>query len=124
RWGEQEQLTLTETDQRWVSIVNSSTCATLDEQSIPHNKALASSDGGQILDPDTVYEARLIPLLLQEDFSEYDDQTQINGPTGKLGNWEIQDEGATNAPSSWEIRQEATSSAKFIVQTSAIAGGP
>lgn len=71
-WGDEEQLTLNELDEYWVSVINGSTCATIDTTKIPHNKTLASAAEGQTLAPDTVYEARLIPLLLHETFTSED----------------------------------------------------
>lgn len=89
RWGTAEKLTLTEREERWVKVVNDSTCAKLDEQKITPNKTLTSAAEGQVLDPDTVYEARLVPLLLHEDFTE------------DLAGWQTIDQ--ASPASKWEV---------------------
>lgn len=123
RWGETEELTLTESAERWITVVNASDCATLDTTVIPHNKTLTSAAEGQVLDPDTVYEARLVPLLLHEDFSDYAVGTSVNGPSGALDRWAVHDAGVNDRPSHWEIREEGTPPSRHIVQTSNIWGG-
>ena len=123
RWGEAEKLTLTESEERWIKVVNESTCAKLDEQKIPHAKTLFSSAEGQVLDADTVYEARLIPLLLHEDFGAYAVGTVVDGPSGTLDGWAVKDEGTSNAPSRWEVGQAGTPPSRYIAQTSGISGG-
>jgi hypothetical protein len=96
RWGKTEDLWLDESELLSISRVNANGCASLDPDLIRHDKTLNSL--GLVLDPDTVYEARLIPLILDEDFS-----------TG-LGVWQTIDEGARNAPSKWQIRKSLTGS--------------
>ena len=91
RWGETEDLMLTKSEERWITVVNSSTCVALDPTIIPHHKTLTAAEAGQVLDPDTVYEARLVPLLLHEDFSE------------DLAGWEKVDEGTNDRPSNWDL---------------------
>jgi hypothetical protein len=76
-----------------------------------------------VLDPDTVYEARLIPLLLREGFRNYEVNASAHGPSGKLGRWEVHDEGDSNTPSKWEVREAGTPPAPFLRQTRSIKGG-
>ena len=52
---------------------------------------------------DTVYDARLIPLLLHEDFSAYLVGTVALGPAGTIGDWTVIDQGSTSGPSRWEV---------------------
>ncbi|MGH8067489.1 MAG: hypothetical protein ACRERE_20095 [Candidatus Entotheonellia bacterium] len=99
RWGVTEQLTFTESEERWITIVNASDCATLNPDIIPHQKTLFSAAEGQVLDPDTIYEARLVPLLLHESFSDT-----------SLAGWEkpASAEGTNGGPSQWEVRYHET----------------
>lgn len=99
RWGVTEKLTLTESEERWVTLVKASNCAALDPNVVPHQRTLFSAAEGQVLDPDTVYEARLVPLLLHESFSDEN-----------LAGWEkpISAEGTNGGPSRWEVRYHAT----------------
>jgi hypothetical protein len=44
----------------------------------------------------TVYDARLIPLLLHEDFSAYPAGTVALGPAGTIGDLTVIDQGSTS----------------------------
>lgn len=123
QWGETEELKLTESTEFWIKVVNASTCVTLDTDMIPHAKTLTSAAIGQVLDPDTVCEARLIPLLLHEDFGSYPVGTDIDGPSGTLNQWTVIDMGNQGGSSHWEIRAEGVPPSRHIIQTSNIAGG-
>jgi hypothetical protein len=72
RWSKTEDLTLSMTDEFYVSVINSSQCVPtpLDPDEFVSNETLASSAESQVLDSDTVYEARLVPLLFHEEFDK------------------------------------------------------
>lgn len=124
RWGKIEKLTLDRGELRWILTLNSSTCTpSLDVGSIPHDSTLTSGADVQVLDPDTVYEARLVPLLLHEDFSRFPAGTVIKGPAGKLNGWQVYDEGHKDGPSQWEIGQTGSPAGFYILQTSNLWGG-
>lgn len=89
RWGATEALTLTASEIRYLTVIDGSTCVELDRTIIPHQVTLSSADPGQVLDPDVVYEARLVPLLMHEDFS------------AGLAGWTVVDVGTNQAPSQW-----------------------
>ena len=126
QWGVQEELTLTESEIGWVAIVNGSNCGlSLSFNDITHNKKLTSAADGQVLNPDTVYEARLIPLLLHEDFAASTVGTCADGPDGTLDRlWIVRDEGTQDGPSHWEIRKAGTPPTPYIIQTSNIWDNP
>ncbi len=126
QWGVQEELTLTESEKGWVAIVNGSNCGlSLSFNKITHNKKLTSAADGQVLNPDTVYEARLIPLLLHEDFAAYTVGTCADGPDGILdGLWFVRDEGTQDGPSHWAIQEAGTPPTRYIIQTSNIGDNP
>ena len=123
RWGATEELTLTESAQRWITVVNASDCATLDPTIIPHEKTLTSAAEGQVLDPDTVYETRLVPLLLHEDFGTLPIGASVNGPSGTLDGWTVHDDSINDEPSHWEIREAGTPPSRHIAQTANIGSG-
>jgi hypothetical protein len=125
-WDTTEELTLTESDALWIKLVNERQCdptGSIDMQGIPHNKTLTSAGEGQVLDGDTLYEARLVPLLLRETFSGYAVGATANGPLGNLGRWAVDDSGGIDGPSHWEVREEGAPPGKYLIQTSNIRGG-
>ena len=95
RWGETEQLILTESERHLITLIDDKGCVALDPTVIPHDRTLTSAFEGQVLDPDTLYESRLVPLLLHEVFSDAD-----------LPGWETVSgaEGENGGPSNWEAR--------------------
>jgi hypothetical protein len=120
RWGVTDDLMLTESELRWIITVNASTCAVLDTTLIPHNKTLTSAADGQVLDPDTVYEARLVPLLLHEDFGTLALGAKVIGSAGSLDRWVAEDQGNLSRPSHWEIRETGVPPSRYVIQTSSI----
>lgn len=121
-WGTVEELTLTEGEQRWLALANSQThcLPAISMESISHDRKLTSAVAGRVLEPDMVYEARLIPLLLREGFLGYVAGTVALGPSGKLGRWEVHDKGKVNTPSKWEVHQVGATPSRYLTQTSNI----
>lgn len=115
RWGRTDMLTLTESETRWIATVNASTCIDEDVTSIPHDRTLVVGENGLVLAPDTVHEARLVPLLLHETF---------NDDTGEeLGGWLVHDEAPNNGPSHWEVRETGEPPSRYVIQTTNVGGG-
>lgn len=96
RWGHTESVQLSDSERRYVIVIDGVRCVVLDQAVIPHHVTLVSGDDGQVLAPDTVHEARLVPLLLHEDFT-----------TG-LARWTVVDGGDQQAPSAWAVRGHPT----------------
>lgn len=106
RWRTAEQLILTESETRGIWVVNASDCGLhIDTRNIPHDNTLASAAEGQVLDPDTVYEARLVPLLLHEGFTE------------DLAQWQPFDEEQATSATSWETRGHQTLTGDAAIAT-------
>jgi hypothetical protein len=122
RWGRTEDLSLTESDKLWITVINGSDCATLDTTVIPHAVTLSGTDG-EVLDADTVYEARLVPLLLHEGFAGYTLGATATGPSGQLGRWQVHDEGPNQGPSQWQIGADGVPPSRFITQSTNTWGG-
>jgi hypothetical protein len=124
-WGAVEELTLTEGEQRWLALSNTTNrcLPVIKQESITHDKKLTSAIAGRVLEPDVIYEARLIPLLLREGFRNYATATVAQGPSGRLGRWVVRDEGNTNTPSKWEVGETVAPVSKYLTQTSKIKGG-
>src|SRR5262249_30911300 len=80
----------------------------------PKDDALASSDPERVLAPDTLYEARLVPLLLHESFP--------GDVLGKVpGGWYSEDAGPGGS-SSWKVGEVGEPPSRFVEQLSAIGG--
>ncbi len=122
-WGKNELLLLVESEQCWITAINASDCAILPPETISHTAVLTSDTKGQVLEPDTLYEARLVPLILHEDFSIFPVRTTVSGPNGTLGRWTVLDQGSNEGSSRWQILEDGLLSSRFIIQTSNIWGG-
>ena len=123
RWGRIDALTLTQLESQWIQTVNNGTCAHIDVASIPHDDALAVGQPGLVLDGDTVYEARLVPLLLHERFTTAAIGDAASGPSGSLHGWSVRDDGTTGGPSLWRIGADNVAGApRHVRQLSSIRG--
>jgi hypothetical protein len=114
-WGVAETLGLTETETRWLALLDASTCVPdVDRTQIPKDLTLAAP--AAVLAPDTLYQARLMPLLLHEDFARIDTGT---------GRWNVHDLASTGGPSAWSIVHSINPVAANLAQTGGIgsAGG-
>lgn len=60
RWGNASERTLTASEARWIETVNARGCATIDPAVILHSRILTAVDEDLVLDPDALYEARLV----------------------------------------------------------------
>lgn len=123
-WGAVEELTLTEGERRWLALAaEGNRCLpAVEESGIVRDRKLTSAVAGRVLEPDAVYEARLIPLLLREGFAGYATGIAAQGPSGGLGRWRVHDEGGVDAPSHWEVRETPAPAAKYLIQTGGIKG--
>lgn len=124
-WKRVEKLTLTEGERRWLALAGGADdCLTgIEESSIARDKKLVSAVARRVLEPDTVYEARLVPLLLHEEFCGYALNATAQGPSGNLGRWQVLDEGDLNAPSTWVVGETVEPRSRYLAQTSSIRGG-
>ncbi len=120
QWGQAEQITLHEYEERWIETIGASGCIAFDPETIERDRTLTPVTG-HVLEPDSFYEARLIPLLLHEHFDDL--PTTSVTRNGWLGKWLVHDQsGALNGPSSWRVLSKPGNS--FVVaQTTAIGGG-
>ena len=124
RWGESDDRTISQNDIHWITTINTHHCVPdIKVESIPRNKSIQSKDEGQVLSPDTLYEARLVPLLLHEDFSDFSVGDFASGSNAKLGLWKVVDKGTNYSPSHWEMGKTGALPTYYIFQKSNIWGG-
>ncbi len=125
RWGRQAALSLSRSDERWLRHLDATTCVTVDWSQIARDQQLQS--GGQVLAADTLYEARLIPLLLRESFSGYaldstaTAQTPLSG--GAAGGWLVYNDG-TPPGGRWVVGREGNPPSGYVAQEVAVSRGP
>jgi hypothetical protein len=120
-WGRSEARELARSDRRWEALLRNNDCQ-LGLAERPRDSTLLSSTRG-ILEPESLYEARLIPLLLHDDFAGYGNAV-ISGPSGVLSGWQVHDVGTDEGPSHWEIVSEGDpANFVFLAQTSRLWGG-
>ncbi len=124
RWGRTETLTLAGSAETWVTRLETSTCTVLDRQRIPHDVTLDSVTPDQVLLPEALHEARLVPLLLHEDFRGHAVGAAATGPSGTLGRWRVAEAGSAGGPSQWRVGEETGPPAtRHLAQAVAVAGG-
>ena len=124
RWGKTDTLTLEGSEKRLLALMVNTDCIRKEEpDDIQTDSTLTSLDSRQVLDPDTLYEARLVPLLLHEDFITYDlDETQMES-SELLGGWHVIDSGTNNSQSHWQVGGIDDPLRHYIEQVSNIWGG-
>jgi len=119
-WGRSETRELARSDRRWEALLRNNDCQ-LGLAERPHDSTLFNTTK-EALQPESLYEARLIPLLLHDDFAGYDNAV-ISGPDGVLGGWHVHDVANDEGPSRWEIGSEKSSANFFLTETSRLSGG-
>ena len=128
RWGRSETLSLTESEQRWLEVLNNARCTAgvIDLGTVvrPQTVRLESF----VLDPATTYEARLQPMLLHETFDGFALGSVASGTGASLGGssaftWTVTDVGTADAPSLWRVGEAGVPLARFIEQTANISLG-
>jgi hypothetical protein len=114
-WGVVETAGLTEIETRWLALIDASSCVPdVNRTQIPKDLTLAAP--AEVLAPDMLYQARVAPLLVHEDFARIDTGT---------GRWQVHDFASTGGPSAWSITHSTNPVAANLVQTGSIgaAGG-
>ncbi len=128
RWGRTDTLSLSESEQRWLDVLDRARCTggSIDLGTVTHNKAAALS--GFVLDPVTTYEGRLVPQLAADSFDGYGLGATASRTgavlSGNLWSWTARDQGAVGGPSFWRVAATGTPVARFVQQTSSLYGGP
>ena len=126
RWSRQDQATLSGSEQRWVAQLDGASCVEFDETAILPDQSLGS--GGQVLDAERLYEARLKPLLLHEVFDRYAVGATAGGSgaalaDGLTGGWRVLDIGAADGPSRWVVREDSSPPTRSVEQTTNVSLG-
>jgi hypothetical protein len=106
-WGATETAGLSEMETSWLAMIAANQCVPdVDETQIPKNLTLTAPD--EILAPDALYQARLMPLLLHEDFARIESGT---------GRWQPHDFTPKGGASAWSIGHTTVPVAANLTQT-------
>ena len=88
KWGQAGTVTLTDHEERWLSVLSSGGCALIPIGSIVKDTTMQPTSVAHVLPPSSLCEARLIPALLHDDFGSYG-SIGVNGPGGRFGRWQV-----------------------------------
>lgn len=106
-WGVTEGLSLSGLESQWLSMLAANSCVPdVDQTSIPKDQTLTAP--AEVLAPDMLYQARLVPLLLHEDFAHVG---------SGLGRWRAVDFPSADIPSSWAVDATVAAPATVLRQT-------
>ena len=125
-WGRSDTVDLSATEEQWISHLNATTCSQIDRTQITRDLTLDAD--AHVLDPETVYEARLVPLLMHDAFADYAVGAQARGtgahltPTRGAG-WTVRDEGVDQGPSQWVVRETGNPPTRSLEQTTNVSAG-
>ena len=126
RWGRADSVELSASEERWITHVNATTCAQIDSTRISRDVTLDTD--AHVLDAGTVYEARLLPLLVHDAFADYAIGAQARGTGARLtptrgAGWTVRDEGSDQGPSQWVVREAGNPPARYVEQTTNVSNG-
>lgn len=113
-WDKTGTLTLSESETRWLALIDAATCLLTkpDPRTFPHDSTLSPTEPDRVLSPDTLYEARLVPLLLHETF------VGVKPGDPPVG-WYAEDAGP-GGPSRWRVMEVGTPPTGYVEQTSKV----
>lgn len=100
QWERGAKLELSESESRWIQMINRSDCAVVETNKIPGPSSLSLAAPALALEPQKLYEARLLPALMQETFAYAAEREWLQS-------WRIVDHpGASRGPSRWQVIRE------------------
>ena len=112
-WGVTEAAGLSELETKWLAMIAANQCVpNIDESQIPRDLTLTAP--AEILAPDTLYQARLMPLLLHEDFAGIESGT---------GRWQPHDFTSAGGASAWSVGHTTVPVAANLTQTGMTGAG-
>ncbi len=122
-WGVTSELELDDASVAWLAAVDPD-CVPIDQSTIVHNKVLATAATPLLLTPLTRYRARLVPLLLHEDFAapRHGDGAAATGAGGRLDDWLIVELDTPALGSRWTVHNAASPNGIYVEQDIAQAG--
>ncbi len=115
QWGRMETVTLSDHEDRWLSVLGDGGCQLIPLPSIVKDSTFNAKSAAHLLPASSLCEARFVPALLHDDFGDYDTIKSADGPNGKLGRWQVSDV-AGSGNSHWQI-DESTSDPGLVQTT-------
>jgi hypothetical protein len=116
-WGVTSKLELDDASAAWLAAIDPN-CVPIDQSTIVHNKILATRATPVLLAPLTRYRARLVPLLLHEDFAapHYGDGAAATGGGGLLDDWLVVELDTPALGSRWTVHNAASPNGIYVEQ--------
>jgi hypothetical protein len=122
-WGVTSDLVLDKAELDWLAMVDPD-CMPIDQTDIARNQTLGTAGTPLLLDPTTRYRARLVPLLVHDDFAaprrSHADQTAPPGE--RIGEWHVAEFESVSPSSRWTIDNAGSVNGVFVIQDRAVAG--
>jgi hypothetical protein len=118
QWGRAEEVTLSDREEHWLSVLGASGCTLVDLGAIVKNTTFSAPGEPHVFTASALCEARLVPALLHDDFGEYEANAGANGPGGSFERWRVRDD-AGSVASHWQINAEGTPRDFVLAQTTA-----
>ncbi|SNR23577.1 DUF6603 domain-containing protein [Halorubrum vacuolatum] len=117
-WAKAGTHALERHDRTWLSRV-AEACGGIEEETLPYEDVLADDDPRCVLDPDTTYEARLVPALIREPFDT--DGDRWSGGDGEAMVTHVGHDGASGESAS--VVSEDTDADEAVVTLEALEEG-
>lgn len=109
QWGQSNDPTLSASAQKWIGMLNAASCRpspAFDPSKAVRSEVVAAPHE-QVLRPELLYQARLVPMLLHEAFVNGRAGLIANGQELRLERWSA--ENAGGEASEWVVKSETTS---------------
>jgi hypothetical protein len=121
-WGVTSDLTLDNASASWIDTVDPN-CVPIQKDKIVHDQTMTTLDTPLLLEPGTRYKARLVPLLLHDDFgaARYANMATAGGNGARIGDWVVVELDTVQQASQWTVTT-ASAWGTFIGQSDALVG--
>jgi hypothetical protein len=122
-WGVTSDVVLDEAELAWIAAVDPD-CMPIGQEEIAHNQTLGTSGTPLLLDPATRYRARLVPLLVHDDFAapRRTHSNQAAAPGAGIGEWRVAEFESASPSSRWTIDNAGSVNGIFVIQDRAVTG--
>lgn len=121
-WGVTSDLVLDDATASWIGAVDSN-CMPIPKDDILHDQTMTTASTQLLLEPGTRYKARLVPLLLHDDFgpSRHANLASATGNGARIGDWAVVELDTVPQVSLWTV-STASAWGPYVGQGDALVG--